>query len=275
MINANQLFKAGRETKIFEVSDRLQVNDFYNESGYRMSSIHGKFSRIKFTIVDITKGSKDKAIIGEFNFKPTEWELLQSKLKLNGIEFNEKLKKINMTKANPYNKIGDKIEVKTIVISYETGLRVPRWKIVITTGKAAPKEEFGYDKKTYTKLSETNFMLDDLEMKEMVLYVSKFLKLWEENNFSTFIKNREAFINRAKKNNYDEESLDKWNAKNSTTDSFSSSSGTNKQYATGNQKGCCCSNCGKVVEKSKADITLKSFGKVLCSECLQKKFRNK
>lgn len=276
MIDAKRIYKTGRESrdkkssKVFVVSDSLQVNDFFNEGGRQYSSLHGKYSRIKFNIIDTSKGSKDKALVGTFNFTLFEWSSIARKLKLNGGIFHERVKKISSTKTNPYKKIGEMIEIRSIIITFEVGLNNPKWKIVITTGKAMATEDFGYDSKSYVKLYETNFMLDEIEKEEMLFEVEKFITLWEQSNFPIFIRNRDEFFERAKKNNFDEKTIKKWNAKISTTEnSFSSRNGTQNNENICNQLGCNCSVCGQAIDKSNADIIKNSFGRYLCPECLK------
>ncbi|EGT0691004.1 hypothetical protein ACSW9V_15460 (plasmid) [Clostridium perfringens] len=298
MINANQLFKAGRTTKIFEVTDRLAVNDFYNTTGYKSSSVEGKMSRIKITIVDVSKGKKTNANVGEFNLTTVEWKHNFNYL-LNIQNFKSRFQKnkgiLNLTKANPHKKIGGSmIEVKTLKVSFEEGLRGgPKWKFEIITGQAVPKDDFGYDSKTYKETRKVNFFLDIAEVNEMVEYVSEYIALWKQSVFSQFLINRKAFINRASKNNFDEKTINTWNANpnsklNSNLNSnhqqssnFNNSmqnrtlEGDVESHSDNRNNGhnaqnvqYSCIDCGTPVDKETAKLIKKSFGKVLCSNCL-------
>lgn len=299
MIDVRCLFKTGRdvqtktkkETKVFAVSENLDVNEFYYECGYTNASIHSKYSRIKFNIIDTSAGAKDKAKVVIFNFKPFEWRMISRRLSLNGQTFNDKIKKINEIRCNPYKKIGDKVEVKIITITFEVGLKIPKWKIVIENGKATPNKngDIGYESKTYEKITELSFMLSENEKEEMLLKVNSFLNLWEEYNFSIFIKNREQFIKRASANNYDESTMDQWNSKyssntenvDSNNNSFKNSNisrnrKTNQKFVNqGNNQNAkyFCTRCRKEISKIIHDKTLKVQGESLCPECMQKELQ--
>ena len=157
MINARQLVKLGRKTKILELNDNLSVNDFYNITGFQSSSLHGKMSRIKLVIVDISKGKKNLSVVGSFNFKANEFNDLYKIVSKGSNQFNEYCKNrfgrnvYSIPKANPYKIInGNMIEVKTFNLSYESKLKVPKWKFEIITGQAMPNsDDFGYISKTY------------------------------------------------------------------------------------------------------------------------------
>lgn len=290
MINANQLFKAGRKTKIFEVSDKLVVNDFYNNTGFITSHIEGKMSRIKITIVDISKGKKSNANVGEFNFTSAEWRQ-HTKYLLNSRNFKGIFNKgLIITKANPYKKINNvMIEVKSLKITFEDGLDKPKWKFEIITGMAKPKDDFGYDVKSYKELKRVNFLLDIIEVNSMVEYVTEYIQLWKQANFNKFLENRQAFSIRAYENGYDEKSINSWNSnknENKTkedTDSNYNTSVQNRVYngdvadqssSTRNgqiapKEQYYCEDCGAILSKKNAITTKKSFKKALCSNCLK------
>lgn len=297
MINVNRLYKAGRETKIFEIVDRLSINDFYNKTGYQDStSIHGRMSRIKLTIVDVIKGTKSNANVGEFNFTTNEWNK-NFKLLLNQELFKKHYpkKEIKISKANPYKKNGDLIEVKTICISLEDGLRIGvRWKFEIVTGTAKHNDgEFGYISETFKKLKSTNFLLSPIEVKDMVSHISNYIELWESNSFSEFMINKKAFIKRCAENNYDESTMNVWN-KNPNSENFNNfntskvnnnnskvaqsnsinvSNNLKKQKQQGvlnlpNSQHFSCAMCGSDINESTHEITNARFGKPLCQDCL-------
>ena len=282
MINSQQLYKAGREKKIFEVVDNLIINDFYNETGFKTSSVHGKMSRIKFVIVDVTVGKMDKAVVSTFNFKPSEFEmyipLILDISKYNKYCTSKKVKCISVSKANPYTKYdGNLIKVTTMNISFESNLRIPKWKVEIITGKAAPNTDgFGFVTKTFKEISKSFFLLDKSEIFEMGTYVSKYIQLWESSVFPTYIQNRINFDNRCRNNSINdngsikinEATINTWNSnpniKKNTNQNINSNSNSSEN---GNQI-CKCSNCNKSVDSKLAINTKKQFGKILCRECL-------
>ncbi|MEG0296748.1 MAG: hypothetical protein RR620_08510 [Clostridium sp.] len=220
MISAKQIFKAGRETKIFELKDDLMVNDFYNETGYQYSKLHGKMSRLSMILVDVTKGKKDKAVVLKFCFTADEWRDLRNILGAGSMNFEQACSNYSNTsfygfvKANKYKSYGDGfIEVKRIKISYEKNMKSPsKWKIALSTGKARPSdgEGFGYQTNTYVDINSANCFLNDAEINEMIRATDVYLPLWEQHHFPIFLKYREEFMMRAKANNYDENNMS-WN----------------------------------------------------------------
>lgn len=311
MLNVDRLFKAGRETKIFEVVDKLSVNDFYNNTGYQdVSSIHGKMSRIKLVIVDISKGKGPSASVGEFNLKVSEWNQ-HMRILLNLQRFLSLYPKkiLSISKANPYKKFeNDFIEVKHLKISYQDGLRVGvRWKFEIITGRAkAMSDGFGYENKTFQKISNVDFLLSPEELESMITYITKYISLWEQSSFNEFILNKKEFINRCYENNYDEKTIKEWNKnpnsyrdnsfrgnsfnsnssepikninsnvrRNITTQSSSSSQVSVNLNQAQNQKTerlqntqLICEVCGGKVPSNTLDIIKKQFGKILCESCI-------
>ncbi|WP_055069046.1 hypothetical protein [Clostridium massiliamazoniense] len=216
MLNVDRLFKAGRETKIFEVVDKLSVNDFYNNTGYQdVTSIHEKMSRIKLVIVDISKGKGPSASVGEFNLKASEWnQHMRTLLNLQRFLSLYPKKILSISKANPYKKFeNDFIEVKHLKISYQDGLRVGvRWKFEIITGRAkAMSDGFGYENKTFQKINNVDFLLSPEELESMITYITKYISLWEQSSFNEFMLNKKEFIKRCCENNYDEKTIKEWN----------------------------------------------------------------
>ncbi|AQM58554.1 hypothetical protein [Clostridium baratii] len=297
MINSKQLFKTGRETKIFEVNDKLCVNDFYNETGFTYSSLHGKMSRIQMILVDTTNGKKDKAKVLKFNFTAEEWKELLFLLKQGPDNFSKVCKlRLNtefygFIKVNKYKTFEKNfVEINKIKITYEKGLRKPQWKIAIESGKALPQDEgFGYISKSYKKFQDSNFMITNEEMAE-ILKTRRYLELWEQYSFSEFILNRNAFEKRAKDNSYNEDDLswnknpnikqdenknDRISSTNKNTNS-STNKNTNKTIKN-NSKGSndinkfICEKCGKEVDDKLATVSMKRWHKVFCTSCFNSK----
>lgn len=270
MINSKQIFKAGREKKIFEVNDNLQVNNFYFPTGYTNSSLHGKMSRISIVIVDITKGTKSQSQVLKFNFKVNEW--LDFQRACRQVKFKDYCKKyygkdfFYMVKANPYEKYDNGfISVKQISVYYEENMRTNKWKVIISAGKARPKENIGYDIKTYSEIGKTTFFLSQAEIEEMLRNVERFLKCWEIAMFPTFLKNREAFEKRLRENQYDETRINEWN----TLILKKSANSTNNETDV-----FVCSECNQNINKNMALISQKRYGVRLCSKCTAKKMKN-
>lgn len=284
MINEFQIFKSGRTKKVFEVNDNLQVNDFYNETGYQKSSLHGRMSRIQIIIVDITKGKKAKAIVCSFNLKSTEW-FENFKYLTNTDMFEKKYGRygLSLTKANPHKKIGDMISVNQLKVTFEKGLKNPSWKFNITEGKAQPEDKFGYKKESFQKLKENNYILSISEVNEMCSYITKYINNWENTMFSEFLSNRSAFTERAKANNFDESSIKEWNknpypnsrrkhdynnADISVEESVDALERVGNKEIASHKKDYKCQTCGCTMTKQTAEMMIQAFGKQICNACI-------
>lgn len=243
MINANRLFKIGRKTQILEISDRLQVNDFYNVSGNLETTVHGTFSRIYMCLIDTKDGKKDKSRIGEFNFTV---ETIRKIVKLFGIKnleeiyLNEDINPIAWKSAvENYNKINKNTNydflyeikvnsykkdsygfspVSKIKLSYEEQMRsIYKWKVNIETGKgianmgAAAFKEGALQQGTYQKLYTTFINISTDELINLMVTAASHINLWEKANYSTMLKNKQEFIKRFKENGYNENNIKEWN----------------------------------------------------------------
>ena len=275
MLSPKQLFKAGRTKKILEVKDDLQVNDFFNETGYINSNIHGRMSRITFTIIDITKGKKDKANVVNFKFTTKEFKEFAKALSVGGIKFSQYcrqkygIEKFIFCKANSHKKIKDKfIEIRKISVSYEAEIRNDnKWKVRIVEGMAIPAQNnFGYDNKTYKDIIYADFYLSNSEIMDMAEYVSQFINWWEFNNFNIFLNNRSKFIAREKMNDYDEENMN-WNS-NPNYKKLSDNSGSKLSVKNTEIKH--CKDCNEVIDENLYKITVDQYGKGLCLKCVKK-----
>lgn len=272
-VNPRRIFKAGREKKIFEVTDSLQVNTFSNTSGVIASTIHGKMSRINFTLIDITKGKKGDAIILKFNFKVKEWKQLVKAISVGGNAFMENNKHgWSFTKANPYKKMdGNNIEVKKIKISYEQNMKTSnKWKLEISEGKAKSTDSFGYDAKSYQLMKTSCFFMNNDEVGNMIYDINSYTNNWEQWAFGEYIKNREAFERKARKNNYQYENIDDWNAEDNANKFFNNSIVGDNTSEFSDNKEYFCEECGSKAHENIAKISKVKANKILCAKCLNK-----
>ena len=243
VINPNRLCKIGRMNKIFEINDKLQVNDFYNVSGVLSTTVHGTFSRISLCLVDTTQGKKTDARVGEFNFSVEEFNKLVDFFKvpnmdLENIHYNvdpsawkanvQNYNKIHnknhnnflySIKVNPYKKDENGFSpVNKIALSYEEQMRSEyKWKITIEAGKGianAKQYAFKYGalkQGTYQKLFSIFINISTEELINILAKTYKHIKLWETSNYPIMLDNRRKFWERFKENNYNEETLNIWN----------------------------------------------------------------
>ena len=285
-VNPRRIFKAGREKKIFEVTDSLQVNTFSNTNGVIGSTIHGKMSRINFTLIDVTKGTKGDAIILKFNFKVKEWKQLAKAISVGGNAFMENNKYgWSFTKANPYKKMdNNNIEVKKIKISYEQNMKTPnKWKLEISEGKAKSTDSFGYDTKSYQLLQTSCFFMNNDEIRDMLYDINSYTNNWEQWAFGEYMKSRQAFENKARKNNYEYENIDNWNTEDNASKFFDNSivednNGKfnedsiveNNASKFSNNKEYFCEECGSKAHENIAKISKVKANKILCAKCLNK-----
>ena len=288
MISPKQIFKAGRDTKIFEVKDDLQVNSFYNEDGYQMSEIEGKFSRISFYLVDVSKGKKEKALVNKYSFKTDELKDFFGIIKKGGnavCKYCEENKKryLSYVKANKYVTFKDNsIEVRELRFSYEKGMRSSsKWKIELHRGSAKPDDSgFGYDAGTYKSLNFVTFFMNNTEVKDMVRKTERFIKLWEQYAFPVFLQNRDAFINRWKDNDYNESIIAKWNNKTGSQNIHDDEKKHHHEERTNNnpknyskqntEDQDSCQRCGCSVSDNIKKVSEKRTGMILCAKCLGK-----
>lgn len=105
MLTPRQIEKLGRETKIIELYDNLQVNDFYTDPKSKKTKtvldVHGTYSRIGITLVDTSKGKSEKANVMDFKFYPADFKDVANMIgngdpahfKIKAAERNNKLSK--------------------------------------------------------------------------------------------------------------------------------------------------------------------------------------
>jgi len=277
-----------------EVRDKLQVNDFYNESGIIETTVHGKYSRIEINIVDTRKGGKEKAQIGEFNLTPKEIKTLLSLINLDGNTYKKNVTQYNKENGEPADYFSilklhhfkkdnnGKSPVFNLKVSFESAMKQSsKWKFTIETGKgiATCSEQrnggrlYYVKEGTYTKDTVVSFFLNSLELLELKNRVLAHLEMWENYNYGKMLSYREEFCKRAKLNNYDESSIDIWNEKNVMT-SFNksvkqeqSSNIENSQHISADHTEGYCSKCGCKTSKNILEYTKKTIGKPLCLNC--------
>lgn len=244
MINSKQIVKLGRKDKILEINDKLQVNDFYNETGYDYSTLHGRYSRIQLVIVDTKEGKKDKAKIAKYNFTYQDLKNIVQVLglipnaeqyKKKALEYNQKYYQknndyLNSFKINKYEKHENgKCATSNIKLSYENAMKNDsKWKITIDIGETLPEEKGNLimpKQGSYEKLYTVSFNLTQIELEELIQTTWNYLKLWEHASFQKMLEYRKAFEERCIENNFDEKNMSVWNSnpnlKNKEDNSYS------------------------------------------------------
>lgn len=291
MISSRKLIKFGRDTSIMEVKDNLQVNDFWKDTGFVETTVHGKYSRIEFNIVDVKNGKKEKANVGEFKMTPPELEGLFQILTTspNGIKFKEraiifnKMNKVDsdsftLMKIHHFYKNDENLSpTYTLKVSYEDAMRNDsKWKFFIETaeGEAECIEHknggrlYHVKKGTYKKINEVSFYLNNVEMNSFIRIISRHMRIWEEINYPKMLEYRAQFEKRARDNNYDEDTIHNWNSKETNAEKVEkiendkSLEPTKENVFDGK-----CEECGCDVKEVIATFTKQITGKNLCIPC--------
>lgn len=259
MLNSKQIVKIGRTNKIMEVNDKLQVNNFYNETGYDHSELHGRFSRLQIVLVDTKDGKGEKAKVGKFNFTEEEFSNVikvlglypkPSQYKQKALDFNKKYKglekdylssfKMHSYEKDPQGYCG----TTNIMLTYEENMRNDsKWKITIDIGRAIPEEISNGNggslispkKGSYKKLKTATINITQLELEYMLQGTWKYLKQWEQNAFPKMLQYREQFEKRCERNNYNEDTMKEWNRypfkkKDKSIDNNDKQNNDNKSY---------------------------------------------
>ncbi|MCC0685694.1 hypothetical protein [Clostridioides sp. ZZV14-6345] len=271
--NIKQIFKSGRETKVFAVEDDLSVNDFYNEIGILKAVLHSKVSRITMIINDSKNNNNTKL---KFCFNVNEWKEFSDLLK-NGPESFEKncvntntKPKYKKTKINKYTSFEDGYkEIRNFSVSCKKDNQKEGkyyWTISIAIGKGKlkdPKNSYkGIIKETYSELKQNYFVLQTEEINEMIETVNKYIPLWESSMFPVFLENRKTFSKRLIENNSDYGTIGRWN--NSPD---KESSGYIKNNVNNTKNSDFCSECNVHVDEKTKKITNIKYGKTLCYKC--------
>lgn len=287
MIKQDKLIKFGRKAQIMEISDNLQVNDFYDKSGVIETNVHGKFSRIGICIVDTKEGKKENAHVCEFKLTDKECKKILSLIVQDGDEFKRRVVSYNTSNglgSNDYISImkvhhfkadkQGKSPVFQFKMSYESGMKSSKWKVNLEkgTGKAVCNEQstgaklWSIEKGTYKKECSTNFFLTDIEILELKTTILRHIDLWERCNYEKMLTYREEFYKRAKENNFNEETINMWNSKENSEGVANKDNGKKGNTPQKAAAGLTCS-CGNQVSKAMAGYTQKVYGEILCQQC--------
>nr|WP_172693334.1 hypothetical protein [Clostridioides difficile]AYD68755.1 hypothetical protein pHSJD-312_00134 [Clostridioides difficile] len=271
--NIKQIFKSGRDTKVFAVEDDLSVNDFYNEIGILKAILHSKVSRITMIINDSKNNSNTKL---KFCFNVNEWKEFSNLLKdgpegfgKNCVNTNTK-PKYKKTKINKYTSFEDGYkEIRNFSVSCNKDNQKEGkyyWTISISIGKGKlkdPKNSYkGIIKETYSELKQNYFVLQTEEINEMIEMVNKYIPLWENSMFPIFLENRKAFSKRLIENNSDYGTIGRWN------NSPNKNSGDYiKNNVNDTKNSEFCSACNVHVDEKTEKITNSKYGRTLCYKC--------
>lgn len=271
--NIKQIFKSGRDTKVFAVEDDLSVNDFYNEIGILKAILHSKVSRITMIINDSKNNSNTKL---KFCFNVDEWKEFSDLLKdgpegfgKNCVNKNTK-PKYKKTKINKYTSFEDGYkEIRNFSVSCNKDNQKEGkyyWTISISIGKGKlkdPKNSYkGIIKETYSELKQNYFVLQTEEINEMIEMVNKYIPLWENSMFPVFLENRKAFSKRLIENNSDYGTIGRWN---NSPNKDSGDYIKNNVNDTKNSEF--CSGCNVHVDEKTEKITNSKYGRTLCYKC--------
>ena len=271
--NIKQIFKSGRDTKVFAVEDDLSVNDFYNEIGILKAILHSKVTRITMIINDSKNNSNTKL---KFCFNVDEWKELSDLLKdgpegfgKNCVNTNTK-PKYKKTKINKYTSFKDGYkEIRNFSVSCNKDNQKKGkyyWTISISIGKGKlkdPKNSYkGIIKETYSELKQNYFVLQTEEINEMIEMVNKYIPLWENSMFPVFLENRKAFSKRLIENNSDYGTIARWN---NSPNKDSGDYIKNNVNDTKNSEF--CSGCNVHVDEKTEKITNLKYGRTLCYKC--------
>lgn len=283
MISPNKLIKFGEKNQVMEFKDKLQVNDFYNELGVLQTTVHGKFSRIEFNIVDARNKQEKATQIGEFSFNPKEICTLLSRINSNGDVFKENVRNYNrenkvnsdcfsILKIHHFRKDNQgKSPVRTFKLSYESGMKNSyKWEFTIETGNAIPAcsehqnggKLYFVKSGTYTEESKVTFYLYYMEVREMEEIILQHIAQWTSYSYPKMLNNREKFYKRAKENNYKEESINEWNSK--------SNNFTNNTHNIVSESVHRCERCKKETDIKVLEYSKMVTGKSLCLDCKNK-----
>ena len=303
MINVKKICRIGRPNLLLEVNDNLQVNDFFNVSGVLHTTVHGTFSRINLCLVDTKAGKKSKAKIFDFNFTIEQIHIIINNLgvfnfqnineleriltpelfKENIIKYNKEIKNKDYNfayslKVNPYKKDTQGLSpVNKIMLSYENQMTsIYKWKITFENGLAIAntgKDAFikgAMKSGTYKKLSSSSINISQHELLELITSSIQHISLWEASNYNLMLENREDFMERFKKSDYNESTIDLWNNKVELKINNNLNKSENLNNIPNNNNNLItykCTKCGYEVDENIKKFSEKKFGKTLCIKC--------
>lgn len=189
VINTRQISKSNNKTKLIEFNDRLQHNNFSEETGVCKSTVHSKYSRIQAVIVDWTAGKKDKAVVVTHNISPINIKLIAEMVLKGNIScfketdrYSKKIgyfeQKIDFRKKN---KDGCS-PVTTFNIRYQEKMNSP-WTITIENGIgiASISQIGGVSIKagSYKKINNSSVYLSETEMAAKMIEIKDYIFAYE------------------------------------------------------------------------------------------------
>lgn len=282
--NFKQISKTANKDKILEFNDFMQLNDFNEEKGGKLSStLHSKFSKIAVIIVDTTSGKKEKAKVLKFNFEPSTIKAIAQKI----VDCNKDLFIPGYTfeKIDPYNKDQNGYSpVSKITIRYQEKMNNP-WTFYIENGIGIPVKNattggINIKKGSYKKICFSQVVIENwtaiIKMGEVKDYISK----WENANMPTFVKLRNAaekrYIDNRKSNSTGNAQAPKTNYINNSKQYTSNTKLNSKTEvsSTSDNPVYECSHCKSKINQRIYDYSIKKYGVALCLNCQKASSKN-
>jgi len=198
-----QIIKTNNKTKLIEFSDNMQPNDFSEETGVKRSTVHSKFSRIAATIVDWTKGKKDKAVVVQYNINPEVMKAIAHTILSGNLEDFQKVDKYSKKtghfeqKINYYSKNSEGFSpVSSLNIRYQEQMNAP-WTVTIENGVGiAEVSDIGgisIKRGTYKALHSSTVYLSRLQMAQVMLEVKNYIENFETVHMKKMLSCREQY----------------------------------------------------------------------------------
>ena len=192
-INIRQITKSNNKTKLIEFNDKMQFNDFSEETGVIKSSTHNKFSRIQLTIVDWTEGKKEKAIVVSHNITPSNLKLVAEMVLRNNTAVFEQIDKYTKKAGYLEQKINFRKKnergcspVTFLNIRYQSNMNSP-WTITIENGEGIPQISSigGVTIKagSYQKIASATVFLSTTEFVSKMIEVKDYIQSFETSHF--------------------------------------------------------------------------------------------
>lgn len=202
IINTRQITKANNKTKLVEFNDNLQPNDLSEKSGEIKSTVHNKFSRIGVTIVDWSKGKKDKATVLNHNLIPATAKAIAEQVIIGNKNLFSR-QGFAEQKIDFYKKDESGFSpISAIQIQYQQQMNNP-WTITINSGKGiAIRNQNGgiaIKKGSYKKLSSSMVVISEIDMLIKMTELRDYIASFETCHMNYMLKNRTKFEQKLKR----------------------------------------------------------------------------